>query len=180
MKIIGLSGKARSGKDTVAGMIQEFIPSSFIYALADPIKKAGSEMFGIPLDHFYAADVKEEPDDFWGISPREIAQKLGTEVGRDMFFTDMWIRRCEREIANRQEYEMMICGDIRFTNEADWVREQGGEIWHIVRPSIGTGVVREHVSETGIETVDGDSTIINDGNMLDLERKVNQILLSLD
>jgi len=175
MRIIGLAGKARSGKDTVAGMIQDTLELDFQelavkYALAGPLKEAAAKMFGIHLDDFYN-DNKETPNDFWGISPREIAQKFGTECAREVFREDFWLKRMEMEMTSTN-CDVFVITDIRFRNEADWVRSHGGEIWHVVRPSIGDGVVRDHASEAGIEFVEGDVSISNDGSLPQLEKRV--------
>ncbi|MDX8383318.1 MAG: hypothetical protein R8M45_04495 [Ghiorsea sp.] len=175
MKIIGIAGKARSGKDTVAGWIQTNL-NARLYSLADPIKKAGSEMFGIPLDNFYNPEFKEKKDDFWKISPRHIAQILGTEVGRDMFFRDMWLKRAEMEINKEKESNdhIVFCiPDIRFENEANYIRNNDGFIIHVSRPSLGDTVVRKHVSENGVEFKPGDVDIYNDGSLEDLFRVTN-------
>ena len=56
--------------------------------------------FGIPLDWFYQDDLKEEPHPNWGVSPRAIAQFMGTEMFRDTVAkllpsveNDFWIKR---------------------------------------------------------------------------------------
>ena len=55
MKIVGLAGKARSGKDTIADIIKECDKSGdgcYLYSLAVPLKNAASAMFGVELSHF--------------------------------------------------------------------------------------------------------------------------------
>ena len=107
-----------------------------------------------------------------------MAQKLGTEGGREVFGEDLWLRRCEQEIYKLSEITP-ICGtfiirDIRFNNEADFVRKRGGTIIHVERPSLGdTGVVRDHVSERGVEfNKRTDIKIINNGSLEQLEQTV--------
>jgi len=181
MRIIGLTGKARSGKDTVAGMIEGLsFTKDFTcvqtYALAWPLKKAASIAFGIPFENFNHADKKEIPDEYWGISPREIAQKFGTECMRNVFDEDFWLKRMEMELTKCSDDVIFVITDIRFENEADWVREHGGEIWHISRPSLGGGVVRSHASEAGVEIKDEDKFILNNSSLLYLEIQVEDIL----
>lgn len=184
--LVGLTGKARSGKDTVA----EYLKNSHYfrtYAFADPLKEAASKMFGIPLDHFYNSNLKEKPDPFWEISPREIAQKLGTEGGRRLFREDIWIKRAERAwheyidqfngISDMSFYPHLdhngfIITDIRFENEADFIRSNGGMMIHVLRDSIEK--VREHESENGIEILDNDIVIENNSTIEELFYNVEQ------
>jgi len=194
MKLIGLSGQARSGKDTVgANLIKQY--NYHRYAFADPLKKAGSEMFGIPLDDFYADDKKEVDNEFWGISPRRIAQLLGTEGGRELFRQDIWVKRAEYEFVQHKAVVAdiqldsfgkiageagMVITDVRFPNEAAWIREMGGTVIDIVRPGADGNVgVEAHASEAGYPDELKDYVIQNDGTLADLYLKVNTIMNSL-
>lgn len=47
MEFVGLAGKARIGKDTVAQYLQSHYQFE-TYAFADPVKQAASAMFGVP------------------------------------------------------------------------------------------------------------------------------------
>ena len=66
---------------------------------------------------------------------------------------------------------LIIIKDIRFENEADYIRKLGGEIWHIIRPS--AKAVNPHPSESGIAIKEGDLTIYNTGTLDEYERAVN-------
>jgi len=173
-RIIGLSGKARCGKDTVAEYISAVYSGVEVYALAGPLKEAASIMFNIPLNHFFDADKKEVEDGFWGISPREIAQKVGTECGREVFRQDFWLKRCESQMNDAPD--IFIVSDIRFDNEADWVKEQGGQIWHIERPDLGEGVVRDHISENGVTICPEDIIIENDSSLTELYLNIDNLM----
>ena len=161
--LIGIAGKARSGKDTIARwfvMNQGFIQ----YAFADPLKRAASEMFGVPLSHFYDDKRKETVNSFWGISPREMAQKLGTECGRKVFFDDIWVRRAQKEAEENLRSDGcagVIISDVRFDNEAEWIRSEGGIIIHVSREQDAVWTVRNHVSEAGVTFKSGDLMIKN-------------------
>jgi len=88
--ILGFTGPARSGKDTAAEMaivaLYNIHKISRIekYAFADPLKHAAAAMFGVDVKLMYSDD-KDQIDPFWGISYREMLQKLGTEGGRQLF-----------------------------------------------------------------------------------------------
>lgn len=173
--IIGFAGYAGSGKDTAAKLFSgmdapEVIPAPkeydglefYIYALADPIKRAASEMFGIPLENFYDQDKKKEIDPDWGFSPRYIAQQLGTEGGRDLFRKDIWVKRAEVEYKNNVangDYDVMLITDVRFPNEVDKIHELGGYVIKIEREDITPTI--PHESEAWIEKLDVDFVVEN-------------------
>ena len=166
MKLIGLTGRARSGKDTVASYLGNKHKTG-IYAFADPIKKACCNIFGITMDQFDDPALKEKNIPYWGMSPRVMAQKLGTECGRDVFRKDIWIKRAELEWKNFNDMGVgLIVSDVRFENESDWIRSEGGIIIHVSRDDAQS--VSEHVSEAGIKFVDGDLRIDNNGTIKEL------------
>ena len=83
MILVGLLAKKRYGKDTVADFLVEkygFIKIS----LADPLKDATKVLFGFTDDQLYG-DKKEIIDEYWGVSPRQVFQYLGTDVFRNDF-----------------------------------------------------------------------------------------------
>ncbi len=179
MKLIGLSGFARSGKDTVG----DYFTKNFRfvrYGFADPLKKSCAEMFGIPLDHFYNPEFKEVVNEFWDISPREMAQKMGTECGRQVFRDDIWIKRAELEyIQFRDNFNAggMVITDVRFANEAQWINDMGGTMIHIERPGFEGAVgLAGHASEAGYPNELKHHIIVNDGTIEDLYKKVNHAL----
>lgn len=177
-KLFGIAGKARTGKDTVANYMRG-IHKMHTYAFADPIKKAASEMFGIPLHHFYDEDLKESTNNFWGYSPRQMIQMLGTEGGRDLFREDIWVKRGEVEWSNfcatNVNKKGMVFTDVRFENEAEMIRLAGGSIIHVFRDSAQQ--INAHISEAGIEVDEvKDWVIHNNGTLSELFKSVDLIV----
>lgn len=178
MYLIGIAGKARTGKDTIA----EHLVSNHKYhqyAFAAPIKVACKAMFGWNEQHT-DGDLKEVVDPDFGISPRAAMQKLGTEFGREMVNPNMWTTRANKEFDRLLHNEFMkgyfngmVVSDVRFENEADWVRERGGTIIHVTRSK--AIAVREHKSEQGIAPKDGDVIITNDNTLDDLYWQVDKL-----
>lgn len=190
MRLIGLSGAARSGKDTVGKYLVE--KHNFKrYAFADPLKRAAHEMFGIPLEDFHSDDKKEVVNEFWGFSPRQIAQLLGTEGGRELFREDLWTKRAELAWLQHQEYitdiapetfgnieglSGMVVTDVRFPNEAEWIKDAGGIVIDIWRPGADGNVgVAAHASEAGYPEELKDIVIVNDGTLDQLYEMVDRI-----
>jgi len=185
MRIIGLTGKARSGKNTVASIIEdEFIakmytlPDIHVVAFGDALKEACSLMFGIPLERFNSDDAKEAKDNFWGFSPREICQYIGTEVAREHFDPEFWIKRLQLEL--QREYDVrndvFVIADVRFDNEAQWIRNNGGIVIRVVRPEANGDVgIPSHVSEAGVSENLIDYTIFNNGTLDQLQTKTEEV-----
>ena len=116
--IIGITGRARSGKDTIA----EHLVYGHLYtrfAFADPIKDIVCGMFGWGARH-RDGDPKEVDDPYWGFSPRKAYQTFGTEFGRALN-PNVWIMMADRQLTSG----LWVCSDVRFDNEADFVRDNG-------------------------------------------------------
>jgi hypothetical protein len=74
---------------------------------------------------------------------RGLLQRMGTEVGRQMFGEQVWINKA-MEIAEREDN--VVFSDVRFHNEADAILRAGGRLWRVTRP--GVGPVNSHASRT--------------------------------
>lgn len=94
--IIGLAAIARSGKDTVASMLLEHGDVA-AYALADPLKLGCQSLFGLTDEETWSDDLKEKQIPFWGMSPRQMFQCVGTEFLRD-HTPDHWLLRADRHL----------------------------------------------------------------------------------
>ena len=141
MKLIGLIGRARVGKDTVAEHLRIYHGFSQ-YAFADPMKDMLEVVFG---DRFRTGD-REAPIDWLGKSPRHLMQTLGTEWGRNCVHPDLWTLLAEREVEYHAKYRYnLVISDVRFHNEADMILRHGGELWHVLRGD--APVVATHGSE---------------------------------
>jgi len=171
-RIIGLSGRARSGKSTVAAMLvqQGFRELAF----AQPLKEMAKLLFSWDEAHVNG-DLKEELDPFWGFSPRWALQKLGTEGVRNVIGQDTWVKATQRKI--QRAAEDIVVSDCRFPNEAELIRVLGGEVWRIERPDLESAPRKLHESETSLDKWPHFSrTIQNDGPMKDLGKKVYELI----
>lgn len=169
-KLIGLTGLAGCGKDTFAEKLSFHSSNVKLYAFADPLKSAASAIFNVPLDVFYIQSLKEKTDPFWGISPREMLQKLGTEACRNTFGPDIWIKSGQTHVNDMLlGNSRVIVTDVRFDNEAQWIIDNGGIVIDIQRDNLKKQNKHNHVSEQGITT---DKFIIkNNGTLEDLEQQ---------
>lgn len=94
--IIGLAAVARSGKDTVASMLLEHREVA-AYALADPLKLGCQALFGLTDDEAWLDEIKETTIDLWGMSPRQMFQRAGTEWMRHDN-PDHWLLRADKQL----------------------------------------------------------------------------------
>lgn len=130
MRIIGISGLARSGKDTLFKFLSEKLKN----------KNISSRRLA------FADELKEECDDFLkkniGISAfteinteKEIIRPFlvcyGTKVRRRLD-KNCWINRLSNKLKSvNQDYVFIT--DVRYKNEIEWVKSQGGKTIHIER-----------------------------------------------
>jgi hypothetical protein len=171
-QIIGLTGYAGSGKDEVRTILEDvgFVGMSF----AAPLKSMLQELLtscGLSDNWMFERNLKESVIPALGVSYRLMAQTLG-DWGRNMH-ADFWIRLADQYQSDisAQEHTAVFCvSDVRFTNEAAWVRENDGVIWRIHRP--GLEPVRAHVSESEMDGITPDVTIHNTGTLDDLRTSV--------
>lgn len=172
--LIGIAGRARSGKDTVANFIVAAI-GGYRYSFADPIRAMLAPL-GVDMSDPYWQARKEEPIPALGVSPRRMMQTLGTEWGRQLINPDLWLIMAHQRLL--QSGPGMIIPDVRFDNEAAWIRKHGGRIIHVVRPD--TKAVEAHASEDGIEVQDTDARLFNSGTLEELQLSVRELLRVYD
>lgn len=187
MRLIGLTGAARSGKDTLAyhlRMRHNFESMAF----ADPIKRGVCSTFGLTPDK--PDEDKEAIIPWLGKSRRELYQKFGTEFGRDNVSDDVWIKVAQNNLDKKIKSEAtnpaitVDCGgivftDVRFDNEAQFIIDNGGYVIEVDRPEELRVKVRNHKSENGLSDGLIDVTIKNDGSITDLYEDMDKILEAL-
>lgn len=174
--LIGLAGPAGVGKDTVGNRLyymHGFINTSF----AEPLRIAASEIFGIDYNHFTDRELKDSVVEYWGMTPRQMIQRLGTEGVRGTFGEDFWLKRWKM-VKETAGMSRVVVTDVRFLNEAAMIREMGGKIVHMLRPDLEP-VEGNHASGQGIPFLAGDYILDNDGDLKGLYEKVDALLREL-
>lgn len=165
MRLIGIAGKARSGKDTAANYLLEKLGDDWSSAsFADPMKA----MLGV-IGVNCSDAAKDLPKNQYGVSTRHMLQTLGTEWGRDGIGSDFWIDVFEMYNAG----QCVIVPDVRFENEAELIREHGVLI-HVQGRG---GISGNHVSEKSLPVKDGDIVIDNNGSLSEFYSKINELVL---
>lgn len=171
--IIGLSGKAGAGKDTLGAKLIHICGFERA-AFADPLKRACRDVFGLTSAQLYGAE-KETLDPYWQRTPRDLLQRVGVAL-REAVAPDVWVKATMRELATRPHAEWVIT-DVRFPNEADAVKAAGGYVVRIERPGAAllAGAAAAHVSETALDGYAFDAKVINDGGLGELEAKALEL-----
>lgn len=183
--LVGVLGKKGSGKDTIS----DYICNKYNFekmVLAEPLKNACKELFNFSDEQLYGR-LKEVDDEQWGISPRKALQWLGTDVFRNKINelnpdigNNFWINLLKIKYLQKlkeNENIKIIVSDVRFQNEIDMIHQLGGCVIKLNRPSINNNDL--HESEKNIDYLSGDFTIINDGTLEELYKKVDEIISKL-
>jgi hypothetical protein len=179
--IIGLSGYAQSGKDTVGRILVKEYGFRRV-AFADKIREALyvlNPVIGwieparclIALQDIVDREGWEAAKMYTEV--RRLLQRMGTEVGRRFFGENCWIDAAFREVSNIGN---TVITDVRFPNEADAIRlGYSGEVWRINRHS----AVNMHISETALDAYAFDRVISNTGTIDDLRNTIVNIMDNL-
>lgn len=108
------------------------------------------------------------------ISPRHIAQYIGTDVLRSLD-QDIHIKTALSKIVEEGIY---VCSDVRFLNELENVKKAGGFVIGVQRDSVKPDLSKVHISESFIEEIvsKSDYKIVNNGTLEELQNAVRLIL----
>jgi adenylate kinase family enzyme len=103
---IAISGKMCSGKTTCTELLLKKYPNGKHVSVASRLKELAIELF----------DMDKRPE----FKDRKLLQTLGGSLRN--IDTNVWIRSFVREC---EKHEIVICDDIRFKNELDYVKKNG-------------------------------------------------------
>jgi RecA/RadA recombinase len=172
MKIIGIAGPKGSGKDTVADHICRRLETHVKMAFAEPMKEMLAVGLGLTHEQLHGS-LKEDVDLRYGVTPRHLLETLGTEWGRNMILLDLWFQATKSRIAEMVGFrDGVVLSDVRFENEAAFVREHGFLI-HIE----GRGGADEgHESRMGVVKHDSDIIVCNTRGLPELYAEVDRAL----
>ena len=150
MIVIGISGKAGTGKTTVARGVAERT-GGIVLSFAGPLRQELHEMLGLPMDLLRGSrGAKDQTEIVLGnrrMSLREVMQWWGTEVRRAQT-PDYWIREMERQMLRVPfDCPVVAIDDVRFDNEAAWVARCGWNVRLNPYPEWQPGKGYSHPSE---------------------------------
>ena len=171
--IIGLTGYARSGKDTVANILVENYGYTRV-AFADKIRELLYETNPQVGSTRLQALVSEYGWDVAKSSPevRHLLQELGVGA-RKVFGESFWVHEAMKTMLNDPRPDLnYVITDVRFFNEADMIKANQGQLWRVERP--GITAVNNHVSESELNLYAVNHIIENNGDLDNLTSLVSE------
>lgn len=167
MKIIGISGKKQSGKDTVCDiLIRQLAPARCIrIAFADALKLEVAQACKVTVPY-----INEHKQNF-----RLILQGWGTEYRRQLYGEQYWTMMYLKKILSLGDaYDYVITPDVRFKNEYECIHEIGYPVIRVCRMS--DGELDTHASENDLDSMSFAAIIDNNNSLSVLEQQVIKIL----
>jgi hypothetical protein len=172
--IIGLSGYAQSGKDSVAKTLVEHYGFKRL-AFADKIRDMLYYLNPLVKDGFRVQGVVDAYgwDQAKVLFPeiRKELQELGVSA-RTHLGSDVWVHAVLDQMVDGIDY---VITDVRFENEAVMIKEANGQLWRVKRP--GVGAVNAHISESELDSYKVDQILKNGGTLEELEELVHKRVL---
>ena len=176
MKIFVIAGKARHGKDTVAGYIKDYYSEN---------KKVINLAYGSYIKE-YAKKISDW-DGSEETKPRELLQELGTEVIRQKIDKDFFVKRiCEDILVYSYYFDIITISDARFPDEIEWPKSKFENVISIkvVRDGYDTVLSKKeqkHLTEVALDEYNNyDYVIHNDGTLDDLKNKVFDLVRRIE
>lgn len=174
MKIVGISGKAESGKTTFANILREQLELSGKRTL---LINYGDFIKFIAKKYYFWNGEKDE-------GGRALLQHIGTEQGRNRVDENIWIDMVINIVeVTKNDYQVAIIADCRFPNEFDRWRERGYDMMKIRIERLShnsklTEEQKQHLSETALDNYNTEDMIIiqNEGTLEDLKSIAKQMV----
>jgi len=182
--IIGISGKARSGKDTFAEMLATELnkgayPPYVMMGFANELKLRCQEAFDLTWEQLWGDD-KEVSDErypfpttsgWW--TAREIMQNFGAFYRT--IDNEFWVKNLFRVIEDK-EYMNVIITDVRYINEAGYIINNGGYVIRVERENKDAVHNEQHPSEVELDVYNRfDFTVINNWTLKELETSAFEV-----
>ena len=172
MTVVGISGKAESGKTTLANILKKELEERHTRVL---LINYGDFVKFIATQYYNWNGEKDERG-------RALLQHIGTEQGRMMVDENIWVDMVINTVAVAdRDYDIAIVADCRFPNEFSRWADKGKEILkiRIERPEYQNKLTQEqnqHASETSMDNYrDWDLFVCNDGTYENLEEKAKTL-----
>jgi len=176
--IIGLTGYAQSGKDTVAKILVEnygYTRVAFADKIRDFLYEMNPMVDNIAFEPIFLRD--RVARDGWEVAKknphvRRTLQTAGV-AARKTFGEEFWVNEVFKTI---DPADNIVITDVRFTNEAASIKFMSeftgypSQIWRIKR--LGVDAVNAHVSESQMDDYPVDQIFTNSGSIEDLELMV--------
>lgn len=177
--LIGLLGRSRVGKDTVAdalvAALATFGARAEIWRLSQPLKDAVRSLYGFCENQIEGTE-KELADPRYGITPRVAINRLCEHMMANhgvTFFTRRLyevldsIAAADSAVAADSTVRAVIIPDVRYAHDISEIRRRGGLVVKIHRDVAVAGYAL-HPWENHIDLMEADVTLENDRTLTDL------------
>lgn len=174
MLIIGFGHRKRVGKDTAAKFLQTHLRIGIRKInivkgnLAYPLKQQTHELWGwagLREPEFYdteeGAPLREVVLPKLGKTPRQVWIDYGNKIRE--IYPDTWMAYQLHHAKEVIKTDLLILADIRYHNEVNIIKDNGGKVYKIVRPD---APISNDVADTALDSYDSwDGTITNDNSL---------------
>jgi dephospho-CoA kinase len=180
MKIIGIIGNKGVGKDTLG----EYLVSKYNYTrygFGDPVKNICKILFDLDEEQLYG-NKKDIIDNRYGITPRIMFQRIGTDFGQYKLLElfpelrykkipkNIWVNLFESYLEKNREKKIVIT-DVRFIHEVKFLKKHSAILIKLDKDNIQQD---SHISEKELESINNkyiDICFQNNGSKDDLFNK---------
>jgi hypothetical protein len=195
--LIGISGKAGHGKDSVADILSDYFieyPADMTtLKIADSLKNLTARLLDVHDNFVNDQELKATPlQHMGGITPRKALQFIGTEVGRNLYH-DIWVYHYLKSVdrffcfARPDVSSVVFTTDVRFENEYNAIKNYKNSLWEtknilirVERPGfVADNIDAEHPSETGLDHINVWDYRIIASNMYELRKEVGRVYKKL-
>ena len=206
--VIGITGYARSGKNTVSEFIKKIAISrvngcsTFEYSFAAPLKKSVIGLMSGLLDEYddpykFLEDAKNNNEKVKGIDIRYTLQQLGSICRKQNhdIFAEIMVNKINKAVKyssstpfdRDSDRQIFIIPDTRFINEEAILRDAFGDDYILInvdKPEITVKALNDippynHESEQQIKLLTPDKIFKNDGSLEDLKKKIEIYMLKI-
>lgn len=179
--LIGFCGAAYAGKSSSAKYFinkYNFTQLAFASALKENI---GKNIFGLSDEQLYGTK-KEEVDERWGLSARQILQQSGNEMRK--IHNEIWVKTLINTAKQQGNAANIVVDDVRYPNEINAIKDAGGVVIKVVRPEhkqLGASESK-HESETALNGLEDTAffKVISATNLEELNEQLETLALQLE
>ena len=173
MTIIGLLGRSRCGKDTIARILCDLLaPTHYdcVY-IAKPLKDALASVYGFNEQHLYG-HLKDVKDERYDMTPRDLCRYWSRNL-MEMHGPDYFCRRLFKTMYDdARPTPRWVVADVRYKHDCDAIQERGGVIWRVERTPLPLVVA----GEAHIDLLPYDVLVQNNRGLDELEARVKAAL----
>ena len=182
IKVIAFVGKAGSGKTAAA----KYLVDKYGYtrlSFSDGLKKMLLMGLNVPFEHLYGYKKNEPCPQLCEVTARHAMITLGTEWGRNLIHPRIWVRTLDLQMCKLMSkgYKKFVIDDVRFLNEAQWVKDIHKDSVDIIKTRL-LRLVRDnnnkidHQSETEQDSIEDNGVIYNNGPFESLYSTLDKLI----